>query len=75
LAILQDIIPKHFPELTSSPMQSGAVVGGTTTSSSNTVVHQYDIHGDINVYSPANGDEAVDEILRRLEDKRRLANR
>lgn len=74
LSILQDIIPKHFPELTSTPMQTGAIVQGGATTSNTSVVHQYDIHGDINVYSPANGDDAVDEILRRLEDKRRLAN-
>ena len=79
LEILKRIIPEHFPELT--PMESGSIVsssyGGVKTNPSGpaTVVQgnkEYHIHGDINVYGVQDVDEFMDELMRELEERKRM---
>lgn len=72
-AILGEIIPEHFPEFGIQGMQTGGVVG-TPTSVSNTTTNssRYIIEGDINVYGVQDVEEFMDELIRELEDRRRM---
>lgn len=79
LEILKRIIPEYFPELT--PMEAGSIVsssyGGVKTNPSGpaTVVQgnkEYHIHGDINVYGVQDVGEFMDELMRELEERKRM---
>jgi TP901 family phage tail tape measure protein len=70
ISILQDIIPKHFPEIAMA--QTGMVAGGTGTSNvSNTSSENYNFYGDIVVNEASNAEEMLDAFFDELEMRSR----